>query len=101
MSIRSVTSVRAVNTNRSAKQFARGHRGGILATSMPRVCQDRVERRRELSGAIADQEPEPRGMVAQVHDEVARLLRGPRACGCPKRRNLPLTSSFAGVASTA
>jgi hypothetical protein len=32
---RSVSSVRTVNTRRSAKQFARGHRGGILITSMP------------------------------------------------------------------
>jgi hypothetical protein len=30
-----VRSVRTVNTNRSAKQFARGHRGGILITSIP------------------------------------------------------------------
>jgi hypothetical protein len=30
MSIRSVTSVRAVRTNRSAKAFARGLRGGIF-----------------------------------------------------------------------
>jgi len=28
-----VTSVRTVNTKRSAKQFARGHRGGILTTT--------------------------------------------------------------------
>jgi hypothetical protein len=30
-----VSSVRTVNPRRSAKQFARGHRGGILTTSMP------------------------------------------------------------------
>ena len=32
--------VRTVNTKRSAKQFARGHRGGILACGCPksRVC---------------------------------------------------------------
>ena len=35
ISIRSVTSARTVNTNRSAKQFARGHRGGILTASLP------------------------------------------------------------------
>jgi len=35
ISIRSVTRVRTVNTKRSAKQFTRGHRGGILTTSMP------------------------------------------------------------------
>ena len=33
--MRSVTSVWTVITKRSAKQFARGHRGGILTTSMP------------------------------------------------------------------
>ena len=35
ISIRSVTSVGMVNTRRSAKQFARGHRGGIVTTAMP------------------------------------------------------------------
>src|SRR5690242_21512099 len=35
ISIRSVSSARTVNTKRSAKQFARGHRGGILTTSIP------------------------------------------------------------------
>jgi hypothetical protein len=35
ISIRSVTSVRMVDTRRSAKQFARGHRGGIFTTAMP------------------------------------------------------------------
>ena len=41
------------------------------------IRQDRVERCRELSGPIADEEPEPGG------------------CGCPKRRALPLTWCFA------
>jgi hypothetical protein len=35
MSIRSVTSLRTVRTNRSAYAFARGLRGGILHTAMP------------------------------------------------------------------
>jgi hypothetical protein len=35
ISMRSVTSVRTVRTRRSAKQFAREQRGGILTTSMP------------------------------------------------------------------
>ena len=39
-----------------------------------RIGQDRVERRRELAGPIADEEPEPGGMVAEVHEEVAGLL---------------------------
>jgi hypothetical protein len=45
------------------------------------VCQDRVERRRELTGAIADEEPEPGGAVAEVRDEVAGLLGGPGSVG--------------------
>ena len=76
-----MTSVRTVNTKRSAKQFARGHRGGILTTSMPASAKHRVERGRELAGAVADEEPEPRGVLAEVHDEVAGLLGGPGPVG--------------------
>jgi hypothetical protein len=36
----------------------------------PRVRQHRVERRPELPGPVADEEPEP-GVFAKVHDEVA------------------------------
>jgi hypothetical protein len=43
----------------------------------PRVRQDRVERGRELSGSIADEEPEPGDVFAEVRDEVAGLLSGP------------------------
>jgi hypothetical protein len=39
-----------------------------------RVRQDCVERGRELSGPIADEEPEPRALFVEVHDEVAGLL---------------------------
>ena len=80
ISIRSVTSVRTVNTKRSAKQFARGHRGGILTTSTP-ASADRVERGRELSGPIADEEPKPGGVLAEIHQKVAGLLGGPRSVG--------------------
>ena len=45
------------------------------------VRHDRVERRRELTGPIADQEPKPGGMLAEVHDEVAGLLGGPGPVG--------------------
>ena len=38
ISIRSVTSVRAVSTNRSARAFARGLRGGIFTASIPAPC---------------------------------------------------------------
>jgi transposase InsO family protein len=39
--------------------------------------QDRVKRRGELPGPITDQEPEVRGAITQIHQEVADLL------GCP------------------
>jgi len=35
--------MRMIRTNRSAKQFARGHRGGIFHHGNARVRQDRVE----------------------------------------------------------
>ena len=43
----------------------------------PRIGQHRVERGRELSRAIADQESEPRNVFVEVNDEVAGLLGGP------------------------
>jgi hypothetical protein len=43
------------------------------------IGQHRVERCRELSSPVADEEPEPGGVVAEVHDEVAGLLGGPGA----------------------
>jgi hypothetical protein len=46
-----------------------------------RVRHDRVERYRELTGPIADEEPKSGGMVAEVHDEVAGLLGGPGPVG--------------------
>ncbi len=73
-----MTSVRTVSTKRAAKQFARGHRGALLHFD-PRVRQHRVERRRELTGPIADEEPKPGDMLAEVHDEIASLLGRPRA----------------------
>jgi hypothetical protein len=47
------------------------------------IGQDRVKRCRELSGAIADEEPDPGGAVTEVHDEVAGLLGGPGFVGMP------------------
>ena len=41
--------------------------------------QGRVEGVGELPGAVADQEPEVRGVIAEVHQEVADLLAGPRS----------------------
>jgi len=41
--------------------------------------QDCVERFGELPGPVADQEPEVRGAIAQIHQQVADLLYSPRA----------------------
>ena len=46
-----------------------------------RIRQHRVERVCELSGPIANQEPEPLGAIAEVHDQVAGLLGGPEFVG--------------------
>ena len=43
-----------------------------------RAREDRVERCGELPGPVADQEPEVRGPVTEVHQEIPDLLRGPR-----------------------
>ena len=46
-----------------------------------RIRQHRVKRVRELAGAVADEESEPRDVFAEVHDEVAGLLGGPGPVG--------------------
>ena len=46
-----------------------------------RVRQDRVERSRELTGPVADEEPKPADVLAEVHQQVAGLLGGPRPIG--------------------
>ena len=44
-----------------------------------RIRQHRLERGRELPGSVADEEPEGGGPLAEVHQQVAGLLRGPRS----------------------
>ena len=43
--------------------------------------QDCVERFGELPGPVADQEPEARGAITQIHQQVADLLDSPPAVG--------------------
>ena len=52
------------------------------------IGQDCVERCRELSGSVADEEPEPGGVLAEVHQQVAGLLSSPRPVGCPVTPNM-------------
>jgi hypothetical protein len=86
--MRSVSSVLAVSTKRSAKQFARGHRGRDLDGVDPGAGQDGIERRGELAGAVADEEPERGGAVVEVHQQVAGLLGGPRSGGMAGRADV-------------
>jgi hypothetical protein len=44
----------------------------------PGVGEDRVERGGEVRPAVADHELDPMRLVAEVHDQVAGLLGGPR-----------------------
>jgi hypothetical protein len=78
ISIWSVISVLAVSTNRCAQAFAQGLRGGIFTAAMPGLAQGRAGGFGELPGAVADQEPEARGAVAEAHQEIADLLHSPR-----------------------
>ena len=40
--------------------------------------QDRVKRCGELPGPVADQEPEIRGAITQIHQQVTDLLHSPQ-----------------------
>ena len=48
-----------------------------------RIGQHGIERCRELSRSIANEEPEPGDMVTEVHDEVLGLLCRPGPIGMP------------------
>ena len=79
--IRSVTSVRTVNTKRSAKQFARGHRGGILTTSMPASAMTASNEAVNCPARSRTRNRNRGDAIVEVHHEVAGLLGGPRSVG--------------------
>ena len=83
ISIRSVSSVRTVNTTRSGEAVRPRTARRNLDYLDVRIRQHRVERRRELTGPIPDEEPEPGNTLAEVHHEVAGLLGRPRPVRCP------------------
>jgi hypothetical protein len=49
------------------------------------VGQHLIEYRRELVIAITDQEPEPGGLLAEVHEQVTGLLSVPVGCAVTPR----------------
>ena len=51
--MRLMRTVLAISTNRSAKQFARGHRSGIFTVSIPGAGQHAVKRGGEMGGSVA------------------------------------------------
>jgi len=67
---RSVSSARRVRTNRSAKQFVCGQRGGIRTHLNAHIGQDSINRRSELASSILDEEPELGGAVARKSTSV-------------------------------
>ena len=77
ISMRSVSSALTVRTNRSAKQFARGQRGGIFDHADAGIGQDRIKRHCELAGAVPDEEPELGDTLTEIDHQVADLLGGP------------------------
>jgi hypothetical protein len=77
MSIRSVTSVRMVSTNRSACAFRL--RGSDRCLDHPRAVarEDAVECGSELAIPVADEELKLPGPLAEIHHQIAGLLGGP------------------------
>ena len=68
---------RRVPMKRSAIAFARGARIGVRMIADVGAGEDGVEGGGELAVPVADQEPEPVGAVAEVHQQVAGLLGDP------------------------
>jgi len=61
------------------------------------IGQDGVKRLGELPGPVADQEPEARGAIAQIYQEVADLLYSPpvvRVRGHPEDVHIGLPTSI-------
>src|SRR6266702_4874055 len=68
---------RSVPTYRSAKEFARGDRIGVLMIRTPVPASTSSKTVVNLLSRSRDQEPEPGGAFAKVHQQVAGLLGGP------------------------
>jgi hypothetical protein len=71
---------RRLPIQRSAIAFARGVCGGVWMMLIPSSWKT-PSKARELSVAIADQEPELLGAVGEVHQLAAGLLGHPIAAG--------------------
>ena len=82
-----MSSVLAVRTKRSAKQFARGHRGGIFTVSIPAPARTASNDAVNWPARSRTRNRKRGGAVVEVHQQVAGLLGGPgsgRVAGRPE-----------------
>jgi len=84
---------RSVPMKRSAIALARGARTGVRMMRMSALANG-VEGGGELAVPVTDQEPEPVGAVAEVHDQVAGLLGHPRPVVCWPPLTVTTTAPF-------
>jgi hypothetical protein len=68
---------RRVPTNRSAKEFARGDRTGVLITRVLFPAKTSSNAAVNLLSPVMDQEPEATRPLAEIHEQVPRLLSSP------------------------
>ena len=78
ISIRPVTCVRAVRTNRSASAFARGLRGGIFTASMPAPARTAPEDSVNCPARSRTRNRTSAARMTEVHQGIADLPGGPR-----------------------
>ena len=82
-----MSSVLAVSTKRSAKQFARGQRGGIFTVSIPAPARTASNDAVNWPARSRTRNRKRGGAVVEVHQQVAGLLGGPgsgRVAGRPE-----------------
>ena len=81
ISIRSSSSLRTVPIQRSAIAFARDACTGVRRMRMPSLANTASKVSVKLAVAIPDQEGELSRAIAEIHQEVARLLSYPGSAG--------------------
>ena len=72
---------RSVPIHLSTIAFARGARIGVSDDPDVGTGEHGIERGGEFAVSVADQEPEPVGVFAEVHEQVAGLLGDPVSGG--------------------
>src|SRR5207247_11271999 len=74
--------------------FGRGLRGGMFTASMPASARIASNEAVNCPARSPDQEPEFRGAVTEVHQEIADLLSGPRPVRmCGDAEDVPVAAA--------